>query len=151
MTYEELVKDKAIEPIEANKGEIADHLRKARHDIEIAQNVVAVDSDWAFAIAYNGILQTALAFMYHKGYRPKGEAKHYNTFRFLEASFPKTYTTKINRLQNLRKKRNKAIYQAVGLVSEDEVKDIIAFSVEFSEEISSLLPQDIVKASQSKE
>lgn len=147
MIYEKLLKEKAIEPIYASEGEIADHLRKARHDIEIAQGVQKIDLDWSFTIAYSGILQAAMAFMYFKGYRPRGEAKHYNTFRFLEASFPKTYTSKINTLQNFRKKRNKTVYQVVGLVSENEAKTIISFSSDFLKEISDLLPNDIIKLS----
>lgn len=46
MTYEKLLKEKAIEPIYASEGEIADHLRKAGHDTEIAQNVTILSDSW---------------------------------------------------------------------------------------------------------
>lgn len=147
MNYDKLVKDNAIEPIHTSKGDIGDHIRKARHDIEVAQNVAGIDLDWAFTIAYSGILQAALGFMNYKGYRPKGEAKHYNTFRFLKIALPDSFADQIDRLQNLRKKRNKAVYQESSIVSESEAHDIINFSGKFLEEISSLLPEDIIKMS----
>ena len=147
MNYEKLVKNKAIEKIHISQGELADHLRKARQDIETAQKVENIDLDWSFNIAYNGILQTALTYMAYKGYRPKGEAKHYNTFRFLEASFPKSYTSKIKLLQNFRKKRNRAVYHEAHLVTESEAKTIIVFSIKFLEEISKQLPPGIIKLS----
>ncbi len=148
MNYEKLVKDKAIEPIEASKGDIADHFRKAGHDIDVAQNVAGIDLDWAFTIAYSGILQVAPGFMNYKGYRPKGEAKHYNTFRFLKAALPNSYANDIGRLQNLRKKRNRAVYQELDSVSENEAYDIIKFSGKFLEEITKLIPEDIIRMSE---
>lgn len=144
MSYEKLVEERAIEKVHISHEEIADHLRKANQDIETAQKVKGIDLDWAFNIAYNGILQTALTFMYFRGYRPRGEAKHYNTFRFLEASFP-SYTSKIDVLQNFRKKRNRAVYQVAGVVTENEARAIIVFSIDFFKEISGLLPSEIVK------
>lgn len=147
MNYEKLVRENAIEPIHASKGDIADHIRKGRHDIQVAQNVSGIDLDWAFTIAYNGILQAALGFMNFKGYRPKGEAKLYNTFRFLKAALPGSFADQIDRLQNLRKKRNRAVYTESSIVSESEALDIIDFSKKFLDEISNLLPDDIIKTS----
>lgn len=111
MNLENFLKERAIEPAKVTDGEIAEHLRVADHDIGVAQSVAGLDLDWAFTIAYNGILQSALAFMYLKGYRPRGEAKHYNTFRFLKAALPGEFQKEITRLQKLRKKRNQAVYQ----------------------------------------
>mgnify|MGYP001589459131 CR=1 FL=1 len=147
MNYERLVREGAIERISTSDGEIADHIRKARHDIAVAQNVTNIDLDWAFTIAYNGILQVALGFMYSKGYRPKGEAKHYNTFRFLQEVLPASYSSQIARLQKLRKKRNRAVYQQMDSVSEKEAKDIISFSARFLEEISEIMPEKIIEQS----
>lgn len=144
MSLERLVKAGAIDQIESSDEEIADHLRKARHDLGVARNVADIDLDWAFAIAYSGILQAALALMYFKGYRPKGEAKHYNTFLFLQAALPKSHEAQIERLQNFRKKRNKAVYQKVHFVSDKEATDMIHFALKFIEEICMLLPTRIV-------
>lgn len=147
MSYRRLVSERAIEKVSVSNEELADHLRKARHDISLAQKVADLDLDWGYTIAYNGILQAALTFMYYKGFRPKGEAKHYNTFRFLKAALPKSYSEEINRLQKLRQKRNKAVYQRSGIISEKEARDIISFSAKFLEEITSFMPDNIIKMS----
>lgn len=143
MIYKKLLNDRIIEPCEVSDEEIADHLRTAQRDIDVAQDVEDLDLDWAFTIAYNGILQTALSFMYSKGYRPRGEGKHLNTFKFLSAALPKELQGQIGRVQKLRKKRNQAVYRRTGVVSETEAKDIIAFSHKFHEEIVHLLPNQI--------
>ena len=148
MSYNELVKQGAIEKIHTSDGEIADHIRKARHDTAVAQNVKGIDLDWAFAIAYSGVLQASLAYMNLKGYRPKGEAKHYNTFRFLKESLPASYSDKIDRLQNLRRKRNRTVYHLFDAVTEAEAKDIIAFSARFLDEIMDFMPEKIIKLSE---
>lgn len=145
MIYERLLKARMIERCEIASGEIAEHLRVARHDIQLANNVAGLDLDWAFSIAYNGILQSALALMYKEGFRPRGEAKHYNTFEFLSEALPDKYRRDIERVQKLRAKRNKAMYRSRGIVSEKEAKQIIAFANTFHGEIIALMPDDITK------
>ena len=143
MTFDELVKQRVIEPCRVSDEEIADHLRAAKHDIDFGASIAGQDLDWAFTIAYNGILQTALAFMYEKGFRPTGGAKHYNTFRFLGQALSPEYADDISRLQKLRSKRNRAVYQSRGIVSEREAMDVITFARRFYGEITSLLPAEI--------
>lgn len=104
MLYENLLKQRVIEPTKVSKEEIAEHLRVAMHDASVAQNISSIDLDWAFTVAYNSILQIALAYMYLQGYRPRGEGKHLNTFRFLKITLAKEYEREIGRLQKLRQK-----------------------------------------------
>lgn len=151
MTFDSLLKERAIERCSVSDAEIADHLRVARHDIEFAHSISGQDLDWAFTIAYNGILQAALAFMYQKGFRPRGEAKHYNTFRFLAEALPEDFQQDIERAQKLRSKRNRTVYQSRGLVSEHEANGILAFSRKFLEEILHSMPPQIVRMIRDKE
>jgi len=142
MAYEDLIKRRIIEPCTVSKGELTEHLRVAKHDASVAQDIATIDLDWAFTVAYNGILQTALSYMYFQGYRPRGEGKHLNTFRFLRAALPESYEREINRLQKLRRKRNMAVYQKRGTVTEKEAMDIIKFAEKFFKEILDLLPKE---------
>ena len=145
MAYEDLIKRRIIEPCTVSKGELAEHLRVAKHDASVAQDITSIDLDWAFTVAYNGILQTALSYMYFQGYRPRGEGKHLNTFRFLKVALPESYENEINRLQKLRRKRNMAVYQKRGTVTEREAMDIIKFAEKFFEEILNLMPKEYKK------
>ena len=80
--------------------------------------------------------------MNSQGYRPRGEGKHYNTFRFMEEAFPED-AVMIRRLQKLRKKRNATIYEQPGLVSEKEAHDVIEFASRYYTEICARLPREI--------
>lgn len=147
MSYEELLKQRIIEPVKISTEEIADLLKLARRDIDTANKVLNFDLDWAFAIAYNSILQLTLAWMNSLGYRPRGEAKHVNTFKFLEETLPKEKQPTIKRLQKMRKKRNATIYRQKGLVSEKEALGVIKFANEYFKDIEMTLPNKIVELS----
>jgi len=151
MSYDELLKARIIEPIEISAGEIAELLNVARRDIDTANKVLNVDLDWAFAIAYNSILQLTLAWMNSLGYRPRGEAKHVNTFKFLEETLPKEKQPTIKRLQKMRKKRNATIYRHKGLVTEKEALDVISFANQYFKEVKAILPKEIVKLSEQED
>lgn len=44
MPYENLLKQRVIEPAKVSKEEIAEHLRVARHDASVAQNISSIIS-----------------------------------------------------------------------------------------------------------
>jgi len=142
MSYEDLLRQRVIEPVEVSKKEILEHLRLARHDISISRDIASIDLDWAFNITYNGILQTALAYMCSEGYRPRGEGKHLNTFRFLKASLPEAYKKEVDRLQKLRRKRNRAVYETRGIITKKEMEAVIGFAEDFFEEMLGFMPED---------
>lgn len=147
MSYESLIKRRIIEPCKVSDEEIAGHLNAAWRDRQTAEYIATMDLDWAFNIAYNSILQAALAYMYWQGYRSRGEGKHYNTFEFLKEALPSEFQKDIDRCQKLRKKRNRSVYGGRGQISETEAKNIVAFSKKFLDEISDLLPENIVEMS----
>jgi hypothetical protein len=144
MSFEELLKRRAIERVTVTPREIGELLAVARRDIRAAQAMVNTDLDWAFAIAYNAILQLSIAFMAQLGYRPRGEGKHYNTFRFMEEALPEDKAM-IRRLQKLRKKRNVTLYEHPGAISETEALDVVEFASRYYEEIKSKLPPEVAR------
>jgi len=145
MPFEDLLKQRAIEPAEVSQRDIAEHLRAARHDITISLSVASIDRDWAFNIAYNGILQTSIAYMNFLGYRPRGEGKHMNVFRFMKEALPDALKDDMNKLQKLRQKRNRAVYETRGIVSQMEIDHICEFARQFFEEMLLLLPKSYSK------
>lgn len=151
MSYEELLRLRIIEPVEITDEEVAALLAVARRDIETAKNVIGIDLDWAFAIAYNSILQLTLAWMNHLGYRPRGEAKHINTFKFLQETLPEERQPIVRRLQKMRKKRNASVYRQRGLISEREAHEVIAFAEDYYQEIEATLPSKIARMSREED
>jgi hypothetical protein len=144
MSFEELLRKRAVERVTVTPREIGELLAVARRDIRTAENLVAIDLDWAFVVAYNSVLQLSIAYMAWLGFRPRGEGKHYNTFQFMEEALPDDRPM-IKRLQKFRRKRNMSIYEQPGLVSETEARDVVEFAVRYYKEIEAKLPGEIAR------
>lgn len=142
MTFDDLIAKRSIEPVSMEPGEIADLIRVAQRDVGTAASLVSTDLDWAFAIAYNAILQSSVAYMGSQGYRPRSANKHFNTFRFMIAAMPE-HEARMKRLQRFRKKRNTTIYEQTGLVGEAEAHDIIAFAKDYVGFITDMMPEQV--------
>ena len=70
MSLDDLVKKRLIKPFKISKQQALDRLKIARRDITTAKKLLGSDTDWAFSIAYNAILQAARVLMFSMGYRP---------------------------------------------------------------------------------
>ncbi len=145
MNFDDLLKERIIEQTEVSNDEIAYLFEVARRDINTAQGLIYSDLDWAFAIAYNSVLQLSIAYMNYLGFRPRGATKHVNTFKFMEKALSEEEQPMIKRLQQLRRKRNATIYERAGLVSEKEAKEVVAFALKYYKETLDRLPEKIIK------
>lgn len=135
MKIDDLLDKRKIYRHRASPEEIGRLLELAGRDIRMAKVTMAEDWDWAFSIAYNAVLQSARAFMYSKGFRPAAEQGHKNTFAFLRAALGEELASSIGYFDRMRKKRNQAIYDVAGLISEKEAKAILKQAVKFVDEI----------------
>lgn len=97
------------------------------------------DWDWGFSIAYNAVLQASRAYMYSRGFRPTTSHGHKNTFAFMRAALGDELSTVIGYFDRMRVKRNQAMYDVAGLITENEAKAILAHATQFVEEIRSQL------------
>lgn len=94
---------------------------------------MAEDWDWAFSIAYNAVLQAARAFMYSQGFRPATEQGHKNTFAFMREALGDEFASLVGYFDRMRTKRNQAIYDVAGLITQAEANAILEKAVEFVE------------------
>jgi uncharacterized protein (UPF0332 family) len=131
MKIEELLKKRRIHRHRASSGEVERLLELADRDIRMARLTMAEDWDWAFSIAYNAVLQSARAYMYSQGYRPAAEQGHKNTFAFMRAALGDELASTIGYFDRMRKKRNQAIYDVAGLITEKEAKAILRNAIKF--------------------
>lgn len=131
MTFEKLLKQGKIKPIESSREEIKEILSLADRDIKMAKFVISQDWDWAFSIAYNASLQASRAYMYSKGYRASSRHGHKNTFEFMQKALGREYKDIVGFLDRMRPKRNRAIYDISGSITETEVKALVKKSKEF--------------------
>jgi uncharacterized protein (UPF0332 family) len=63
MSYENLLKQGRIKPHKVRREEVLSLFDLASRDLRAAERTLSVDTDWAYTMAYNAILQSARAFM----------------------------------------------------------------------------------------
>lgn len=135
MKIDELLRKRKIRRHKASPEEIGRILELADRDIRMARLTMAEDWDWAFSIAYNAVLQSARAYMYSRGFRPAAKQGHKNTFAFMRAALGKELASTIGYFDRMRKKRNQAIYDVAGLITEKEARSILKNAVGFVETV----------------
>jgi uncharacterized protein (UPF0332 family) len=133
MRFDALLRQRKIFPHRATPDEIARLLTLAKRDIRTARRVMAEDWDWAFSIAYNAVLQAARAFMYAQGFRPATEQGHKNTFAFMRVALGDESASLVGYFDRMRTKRNQAIYDVAGSITEAEARAIFGKAVKFVE------------------
>jgi uncharacterized protein (UPF0332 family) len=131
MPFEELLRQRRIHRHRATTDEVARLLALADRDIRMARRTMAEDWDWAFSIAYNAVLQAARAFMYSQGFRPATDQGHKNTFAFMREALGDEFASLVGYFDRMRTKRNQAIYDVAGLITESEARAIFEKAVEF--------------------
>lgn len=139
MKYDRLLKSRRIRKEQISQAEIARALERAVRDLKTSRKIMAEDWDWGFAVAYNAVLQASRAYMFSLGYRPAGAQGHKNTFSFMRLAMGKNYEELISYFDRMRNKRNQAIYDVAGLITETEARNLFQRANEFVKLISSKL------------
>jgi uncharacterized protein (UPF0332 family) len=139
MPYERLLQERRIRPYQARPQEVEKLLQVASRDLSTAETILGDNLDWTFNIVYNAILQAGRALMLHEGYRPRGPEQHRTVVRFCEQVVGPEGKHQIALFDQMRRKRNRLVYETVGLVSQQEVEQALAFARTFVEEIRSLV------------
>lgn len=125
MKYDSLIRDNKIKSQETDKHEIEQLFILAERDLKTAKFIMSQDWDWAFAIAYNSVLQASRAFMLNEGFRSRFEESHKITFEFMRIALGKEHRDLIDYFDRGRIKRHKIIYQMIGDATETEVRQIL--------------------------
>ena len=139
MKYEHLLKTGRIRAQRVSEAEIRRAVERAQRDLRTARRIMAEDWDWGFAVAYNAVLQASRAYMFAQGYRPAGAEGHKNTFAFMRLAMGKGYEDLITYFDRMRNKRNQAIYDVAGLITQTEARNLFAKAADFVELIRAKL------------
>lgn len=140
MNLNDLVREGWVKPFTASPSQVLERLKIAKRDIATAKKLLGSDSDWAFSIAYNAVLQASRALMFAKGYRPSvKEGQHVAAVRFAEIVLGKELGDDIILFDKMRSKRHRIIYDVSGAVSEGEAKAAFQFAVRFVETVEKYL------------
>ncbi|MBI4331796.1 MAG: HEPN domain-containing protein [Chloroflexi bacterium] len=141
MSLERLLQDKKIEKIPVSEKAASDALLVARRDVEAArQNLSSESYDWSLAISYNAMLQAGRAMMSSRGYRPSGSYRHLAVVEFMREVVGKEITQKmVDVFNQMRKKRHRAVYDEMGIVSRDEAQKALEWAEEFVDKVAATI------------
>lgn len=117
-----------------NRGRIGKHTTSGSEISEL-RGVVARDladagidglsADRRFATAYNAALQSSKMVIACTGYRVKGLGAHNTTFACLKLAMGEPINQIARFLDQARRKRNIADYDAAGRITDTEVEDMV--------------------------
>ena len=131
MSVEDLLRSGRVRRAKISRREVEQAMARAARDLRTARKIMAEDWDWGFAVAYNAVLQASRAFMFAKGYRPASAEGHRNTFAFMRVALGREYEDQIAYFDRMRNKRNQAIYDVAGRITETEARNLFAKAREF--------------------
>ena len=97
-----------------------------------------LSADRRLATAYNAALMAARAALAASGYRTSGEGGHYWTIQSLAFTL-QLDTSTITKFNKFRQKRNISDYEMIGMVSEQEVSEMVALAKTLRETVADWL------------
>src|SRR5258706_6625440 len=104
-----------------------------------------LSDDWKFNIAYNAALQLANAALNASGYEvQKGESGHYRAIQSLEFTVGLA-NKEVGQLDGFRKKRSQSVYDAAGMISDKEVKEMVELATTRSSRVNGWIAKNHAK------
>jgi len=100
-----------------------------------------LSTDRRFTTAYNAALMVARAALAASGYRTSGEGNHYWTIQSLAFTLKPDAGT-IKKFNKFRQKRNISDYEMIGMISEQEVTEMIALAQELRDMVTEWLKKN---------
>jgi len=133
-----------------NEGRLKTH-NTSREEIDQLFAVFARDmadvqteglsGDRRFTTAYNAALMVARAALAASGYRTSGEGNHYWTIQSLAFTLKPDAKT-IKKFNKFRQKRNITDYEMIGMISEQEVGEMISLAQELRDMVTEWLKKN---------
>jgi hypothetical protein len=97
-----------------------------------------LSADWRLNIAYNAALQAATAALAAAGYRASRDQHHYRVIQSLRETIGAAVAT-VTTFDALRKKRNIAGYERVGLVSDADAEAMRKLPMRLQKDVTAWL------------
>ena len=139
-----LVHSGLVRPYKGGREQAPRQLGLALRDLSSARRLLAEDRDWAFAIAYNAVLQAGRALMLREGYRPTtGEGGHVAVIRFCEEFFGPRYQEEMELFDRMRVRRNRVVYDVSGSISRLEADEAFGFAEDFVARVQELVGRPV--------
>ena len=125
---------------ETNKNEISDLLAIVDRDIKDTE--ASLSADWRFGIAYNAALKLCSILLYAEGFKSERTLQHYRTIQAMPLILGEDRKEDAQYLDACRSKRNIAEYNRVGVVTEQDVNELLQFVKEFKNDVINWLKKN---------
>ena len=126
MSLEDWLNEGRLKTHTTGQKEIEQLFAVFKRDMADAQ-AEALSTDRRFTTAYNAALMVARAALAASGYRTSGEGNHYWTIQSLAFTLQPDIKS-IKKFNKFRKKRNISDYEMTGMVSEQEVGEMLSLA-----------------------
>lgn len=118
--------------------QIGRFLESADKKLVSAQKILAVDEEASLEQAYGAMLRASLAFMFSQGVRPRSQPGHHIAIiEFVRQRIDKKHASLLTVFDHLRRKRNTALYEDTGFVSQHDAEEALATACEYLDVIRS--------------
>ena len=140
MSLQEWLNEGRLESHTTSHEEIEQLFAVFERDMADAQ-IETMSVDRRFATAYNAALMMARAALAASGYRTSGGGAHYLTIQSLAFTLRLDART-IRKFNKFRQKRNISDYEMIGMVSEQEVVEMISLAQELHDMVTEWLKKN---------
>ncbi|MBI2113476.1 MAG: HEPN domain-containing protein [candidate division NC10 bacterium] len=133
MAYEDLREKGLVEDIKPNFPVVSTLIARAMKDLVTARANASIDREWAYAIAYQGMLRAARAMITAEGLRPRGRDQSRTVVLLAGAILGDDMRSLVNAFDRMRR-RSQAILEEPGQpISRYEVEGSIKDAQKFIE------------------
>jgi uncharacterized protein (UPF0332 family) len=121
-----------IKPHTTHWSQIHRFLGSAEKKLASAEKILAIDEEASLEQAYAAMLKASLAFMFSHGARPRSQPGHHVTIiEFVRQRIGKKQAGLLIVFDRLRRKRNIALYDDTGFVSQHDAEEALATAREY--------------------
>lgn len=133
MAYEDLREKGLIEDIKPNFPVVSAFIARALKDLATARANASIDREWAYAIAYQGMLRAARAMITAEGLRPRGRDQSRTTVLLAGAILGQEARALVNAFDRMRRRSQTMLDEAGQTISRYEVEGAIKDAQKFIE------------------
>jgi uncharacterized protein (UPF0332 family) len=105
MAYEELRERGLVEESRPDFRQVVTLLTRAMKDLSTAKANVSIDKEWAYTIAYQGMLRAAKAVVTAEGWRPRGRDQARTVIMLVGELLGEEGRSLVNGFDRMRRKR----------------------------------------------
>jgi len=133
MAYEELREKGLVEDIKPNFAVVNALVARSLKDLTTARANASIDREWAYAIAYQGMLRAARAMIMAEGLRPRGRDQQRTVVQLAGSLLGGDVRSLLNAFDRMRRRSQTILDEPGQPISRYEVEGAIKDAQQFIE------------------